>query len=63
MTKPIYFSLQILVTVNSRLGPLGFLGANDDGLSGNLGLWDQRQALIWVRENIPAFGGDPNKVG
>lgn len=54
----------VLVTVNYRLGPLGFmhlspLGA---GLGSNLGLLDQIAALEWVRENIAAFGGDPGNV-
>ncbi len=53
---------QVLVTLNYRLGPLGFLSMGDDTLPGNLGLWDQRMALRWVRENIHAFGGDPDRV-
>ncbi len=58
----------ILVTVNYRLGPLGYLAhpllsaESPDGVSGNYGLLDQIAALTWVRDNIAAFGGDPAKV-
>ncbi|KZC14638.1 PREDICTED: esterase E4-like [Dufourea novaeangliae] len=52
----------ILVTVNYRLGPLGFLSMEDSILPGNNGLKDQAQAIRWVHENIAAFGGDPNRV-
>lgn len=51
----------VVVTVNYRLGVLGYLrlpGVSD----GNLGLLDQIAALTWVRENIAAFGGDPGRV-
>jgi para-nitrobenzyl esterase len=50
----------IVVTINYRLGPLGFLSG--DGLSGDYGLQDQQAALRWVRDNIAAFGGDPQQV-
>jgi len=56
------FRFQILVSLNYRLGVLGFLGMNDDVLPGNLGLWDQRLALMWIQKNIHTFGGDPDKV-
>ncbi|MFJ8113954.1 carboxylesterase/lipase family protein [Streptomyces sp. NPDC096132] len=58
----------VVVTVNSRLGVLGYLatpglGAESaDGTSGNYGLLDQIAALTWVRRNIAAFGGDPGRV-
>ncbi|MBV8691278.1 MAG: carboxylesterase/lipase family protein [Actinobacteria bacterium] len=57
----------VLVTVNYRLGALGFLhlddiGGESFGGSGNLGILDQVAALEWVRDNIEAFGGDPNNV-
>ena len=52
----------VLVTLNYRLGPLGFLGMGDDVFPGNLGLWDQNLALKWVQKNIEAFGGDANRV-
>ncbi|HEX7006756.1 MAG TPA: carboxylesterase/lipase family protein [Alphaproteobacteria bacterium] len=51
----------VAVGVNYRLGALGFLRL--PGVSpGNLGLMDQIAALRWVRENIAAFGGDPEQV-
>ncbi|GGT60856.1 carboxylesterase/lipase family protein [Actinomadura citrea] len=51
----------VVVTLNYRLGVLGFLRL--PGLSeGNLGLLDQLAALRWVRDNVAAFGGDPGKV-
>ena len=37
----------ILVTLNYRLGPLGFFSLDDAGISGNQGMWDQREAMIW----------------
>lgn len=54
------------VTLNYRLGPLGFLTLpelkQEAGFTGNYGLYDQMTALEWVRENIAAFGGDPENV-
>nr|AHJ81345.1 carboxylesterase [Locusta migratoria] len=52
----------VLVTINYRLGPLGFLSTEDAAAPGNFGLKDQTAALRWVRENIAAFGGDPSSV-
>ena len=49
------------VTVNYRLGALGFLHLGD-GRPTNRGLLDQLAALRWVRDNIAAFGGDPARV-
>ncbi|MEV5832566.1 carboxylesterase family protein [Nocardia sp. NPDC052112] len=51
----------VVVTVNYRLGALGYLYL--PGVSeGNLGLLDQLAALRWVRDNIAAFGGDPARI-
>jgi carboxylesterase type B len=52
----------VVVTLNYRLGSLGFLAVPELGLTGNYGILDQRLALRWVAENIAAFGGDPRKV-
>ena len=52
----------VLVGVNYRLGPLGWLSLDCDECPGNLGLWDQQMALTWVQDNIAAFGGDPERV-
>ena len=55
----------VVVTINYRLGPFGFLrGEGIDGLggSGNEGILDVVAALEWVRDEIAAFGGDPANV-
>lgn len=58
----------ILVTYNYRLNSLGFLAhpelsaESEDGVSGNYALYDAIAAFNWVRENIAAFGGDPEKI-
>ncbi|KAK0158567.1 hypothetical protein PV328_009550 [Microctonus aethiopoides] len=53
----------VFVTINFRLGILGFLrpGTSDDAAS-NFGLLDQTAALLWLKENIAKFGGDPDSV-
>ena len=54
------------VTLNYRLGPLGFACLpqlrEEAGFCGNYGLYDQLCAIRWVRDNISAFGGDPEKI-
>ena len=58
----------IVVTINYRLGELGFLAhpaltaESPDHASGNYGLLDQQEALRWVRRNVLFFGGDPGRV-
>lgn len=57
----------VVVTINYRLGIFGFLHLGEIGgeeyvTSGNCGILDQVAALEWVKENIEAFGGDPDKV-
>ncbi|XP_072929862.1 carboxylic ester hydrolase [Epargyreus clarus] len=52
----------VLVTLNYRLGALGFLSLDNEEVSGNMGLKDQVMALKWVRDNIEYFGGDPTRV-
>jgi para-nitrobenzyl esterase len=57
----------IVVTINYRLGALGFLAhpalaSRPDGPAGNYGLMDQIAALRWVKHNIAQFGGNPGNV-
>jgi len=58
----------VAVTINYRLGQLGFLAhpaltaEHPQHAGGNLGIEDQQAALRWVKRNIAAFGGDPRKV-
>ncbi len=54
------------VTLNYRLGPLGFACLpelkQEAGATGNYGLYDQMTAIKWVKDNIAAFGGDPENI-
>ncbi|MBE6973896.1 MAG: carboxylesterase family protein [Ruminococcaceae bacterium] len=55
------------VTLNYRLGPMGFvclpqLAEETGGFTGNYGLYDQMTAILWVKDNIAAFGGDPENI-
>ena len=54
------------VTLNYRLGPLGFAVLpelkDEAGRTGNYGLYDQLTAILWVKHNIAAFGGDPDNI-
>lgn len=52
----------IVVSVQYRVGVLGFLNAPQWNVSGNMGLYDQLAALHWISQNINAFGGDSNNV-
>nr|XP_037870531.1 juvenile hormone esterase-like [Bombyx mori] len=52
----------ILVTVNYRLGPYGFLCTDSSNAIGNQGLKDQKKAIVWIRENIGVFGGDKDRI-
>ncbi|CDW54715.1 carboxylesterase family protein [Trichuris trichiura] len=51
-----------LVTLNYRLGPLGFLSTSLSDAKGNFGIWDQIEALAWLQANIREFNGDPDMV-
>jgi len=56
----------VVVTINYRLGALGFLVnqelLNSDNRAVNFGLLDQQLALKWVQDNVKQFGGDPSRV-
>ena len=57
----------IVVTINYRLGLFGFFAHPDltkegNGTSGNYALYDMRMACQWVKDNIAAFGGDPERI-
>ena len=52
----------VVVSVNYRLGAMGFLWLDDKRAEANCGLRDQLAGLQWVRDNVAAFGGDPSNV-
>lgn len=71
-SKPLYdgrfisnYTQTVIVSIAYRLGAFGFLVSGKDPKStavGNYGILDQQAALIWVQQNIAAFGGDPSRV-
>ena len=52
----------LVVTFNYRVNAFGFLTTGDARLPGNYGLWDQRLAIQWVKNNIADYGGDPQSI-
>ncbi|CAG2114908.1 unnamed protein product, partial [Medioppia subpectinata] len=52
----------VIVSVNYRLGPFGFLYGDREDAPGNVGLYDMLFALNWVRENVHSFGGDRDQI-
>merc|ERR1712241_301090 len=52
----------VLVSIQYRVGPLGFMCLPDDEIPGNAGLLDQLLALQWIHDHIADFGGDPDRV-
>lgn len=52
----------VVITINYRLGTLGFLALDDGVTNGNFGLADQITALDWVHQHIKDFGGDPSRI-
>jgi len=52
----------VVVSINYRLGALGFFALEGSEITGNQGLKDQLMALRWIKQNIANFGGDPNRI-
>jgi carboxylesterase type B len=52
----------VVVTINYRVGVIGFLAHKELSNGGSMGFLDQQLALLWVRDNIAAFGGDPTRI-
>ncbi|XP_078046970.1 carboxyl ester lipase-like protein Gli isoform X1 [Augochlora pura] len=52
----------VVVSINYRLGALGFLSTGDENSPGNYGILDQAMALKWVHDNIRAFNGNPDAI-
>ncbi|VDM27104.1 unnamed protein product, partial [Toxocara canis] len=52
----------VVVNINYRVGPLGYLYFDHEDAPGNVGMLDQQLALHWVRENAHSFGGNPSRI-
>lgn len=53
---------EVWVNIGYRLSVFGFLASDEPKIDGNFGFKDQWLALLWIRDNIKAFGGDPDNV-
>ncbi|TKR80858.1 hypothetical protein L596_014850 [Steinernema carpocapsae] len=63
LAKNFVFKGITVVTINYRLGPLGFMSVNyDSHIDANFGIWDQKMALDWIHLNIKQFNGNPAQV-
>lgn len=63
--NPVYavgYSNVIIVTINYRLGPFGYMYLPEIGITGNMALLDQHMALKWIHENAASFGGDASRI-
>ncbi|KAB0801338.1 hypothetical protein PPYR_05692 [Photinus pyralis] len=58
----VYRQRVIVVTFAYRLNVMGFFTSNDGEAPGNYGIMDQQAALLWVKNNIKSFSGDPNNI-
>ncbi|GIX69746.1 acetylcholinesterase-1 [Caerostris darwini] len=56
------FGASLVVAPNYRLGAMGFLSSGTEDAPGNMGIHDIIMALKWIRENIAAFKGDPDRI-
>ncbi|CAH8615604.1 unnamed protein product [Dicrocoelium dendriticum] len=56
------FSGTVCITLNYRLGILGFLSLKEGHSNGNFALFDLQAAILWIRTNIERFGGDPDQM-
>ncbi|KAJ7065320.1 Alpha/Beta hydrolase protein [Mycena amicta] len=64
-SQPQYISAErseVWVNIGYRLSAFGFLASDSPPISGNFGFKDQWLALLWIKENISSFGGDPQKI-
>jgi carboxylesterase type B len=52
----------VVVNINYRVGPFGYIYFDHPEAPGNVGMLDQQMALRWIKANIDRFGGNPNQI-